>query len=442
MKKILILAYDFPPYVSVGGLRPFSWYKDLKQFGYEPVVVTRQWSNELGNELDYIAPGKSQKTIIECEVHGVILRTPYKPNLSNRLLLKHGARKFRLIRKLVSAWYEFTQFLFVTGPKKQLYVEASKYLSENSDVAAIVATGDPFVLFKYAYDLSRRYQVPWIADYRDPWSNDIYLKRKPLLRWWSALMERKTVRNADCVTTVNHLLAEHIQRIAQPKEIEIIINGFDSEAVAQSREVKQSDKTLQFAFIGQIYDWYPIESFFEVFNSFAMSKNVLFNFYGISQQRRIEDLLKAKYPELISKVHFHNRMPNKDLLRRIAADNVMILFNNYSIMGTKIFDYVGVKRKILLCYTNDSEAKALKDKFFKIDDSINTRKSLQADLLNETDAGIPVEDKSHLATVLNEIHDEFTHSGQINCKSRNTEVYSRRFQTQRLAEIVQKVTEQ
>jgi hypothetical protein len=36
MKKLLILAYDFPPYVSVGavlslskyGLRPYKWYNE------------------------------------------------------------------------------------------------------------------------------------------------------------------------------------------------------------------------------------------------------------------------------------------------------------------------------------------------------------------------------------------------------------------------------
>jgi hypothetical protein len=46
MKKLLILAYDFPPYVSVGGLRPYNWFKYLKEFGVEPIVVTRQWGNE------------------------------------------------------------------------------------------------------------------------------------------------------------------------------------------------------------------------------------------------------------------------------------------------------------------------------------------------------------------------------------------------------------
>ena len=84
MKKVLILAYDFPPYVSVGGLRPYSWYKYFKEFGLYPIVVTRQWSNKYGNHLDYIAPSETNETIIEETEYGKIIRTPYKPNLSNR----------------------------------------------------------------------------------------------------------------------------------------------------------------------------------------------------------------------------------------------------------------------------------------------------------------------------------------------------------------------
>ena len=52
MKKVLILAYDFPPYVSVGGMRPYNWYRYLKEFDVEPVVITRQWENKHGNQLD------------------------------------------------------------------------------------------------------------------------------------------------------------------------------------------------------------------------------------------------------------------------------------------------------------------------------------------------------------------------------------------------------
>ena len=65
-KKVLVLAYDFPPYVSVGGLRPNAWFNYLNEFGIEPIIITRQWANDFGNEMDYIAPSKSDLTRERC----------------------------------------------------------------------------------------------------------------------------------------------------------------------------------------------------------------------------------------------------------------------------------------------------------------------------------------------------------------------------------------
>ena len=117
MLKVLILAYDFPPYVSVGGLRPYHWYKEFQAYGIEPTVITRQWGNQYGSSLDFVAPGWSNEAVKEQDAYGTIIRCPYRPNLSNRLLLKHGPKKFRLLRKTISAWYEVMQFYVDTGPK-------------------------------------------------------------------------------------------------------------------------------------------------------------------------------------------------------------------------------------------------------------------------------------------------------------------------------------
>src|SRR5690348_3534506 len=105
MIKVLILAYDFPPYVSVGGFRPYSWSKYMHESGAFPVVVTRQWGNKYGNHLDYIAPSDSPETIFERSEKNIIIRTPYAANFSNKLLLKYGDSKFRLLRKSNSAFY-------------------------------------------------------------------------------------------------------------------------------------------------------------------------------------------------------------------------------------------------------------------------------------------------------------------------------------------------
>ncbi len=90
MKKLLILAYDFPPYVSVGGLRSHSWYKYLNKFNVYPIVITRQWGNKFGNHLDYISAGYSDSIDEVITKDRTVIKTPFEPNMANRILLKYG----------------------------------------------------------------------------------------------------------------------------------------------------------------------------------------------------------------------------------------------------------------------------------------------------------------------------------------------------------------
>ncbi|MGC9331194.1 MAG: glycosyltransferase [Bacteroidales bacterium] len=272
MKKVLILAYDFPPYVSVGGLRPYAWYKYFHEFGLYPVVVTRQWGNQYGNHLDYIAPGESNKTIIEKSKTSTIIRTPYKPNLSNRLLLKYGEKRFRLLRKAITAYYEFMQFLFFVGPKAGLYRGAKQYLKQNG-VDAIIATGEPFILFKYASALSKKFHIPWVADYRDPWTS--YKTRSSTLfsRQWNAFFEKKYLANVHCITTVSDFCRHQIGHLIKNKPIHIIQNGYILPDKLKQDTTSSDTGSLSIAFAGSIYPWHPWKSVLQCLSQIITSGN-------------------------------------------------------------------------------------------------------------------------------------------------------------------------
>lgn len=440
MKKLLILAYDFPPYVSVGGLRPYNWFKYLKEFGVEPIVITRQWDNEYGNELDYIAPSDSKETIIEKNQYGTIVRSPYKPNLSNRLLLNYGESKFRLIRKLITAYYEFAQFLYVIGPKKELYKTAKTYLKENK-VDAIIATGEPFVLFSYASKLSKKFDIPWIADYRDPWSQNKNRSSNFLLKIRNNYFEKRIVSTSCCISTVSVFFQKQIEMNVKNKTIHILPNGYNPEIIDKLSTTPQKTNLLTISFVGTIYDWHPWRSFIKVFSSFIEQEDrrMQFHLYGINKQEEIEQFLQSFPKKTQTSIQIFPRMDNKELLQKITQENVTLLFNYYSIIGTKIFDYLGVKRKIILCYANDKEANALKEKHYNIEEIDGISKTLQADLIEETKSGIVVEDAAHLVQVLQDLWQEFQEKGKIECNSVGVERYSRKLQVKALAEVVKKV---
>lgn len=442
MKKILILAYDYPPYVSVGALRPDSWFKYMPEFGGFPIVVTRQWSNEYGNHLDYIAPSSSSETVFEESEKGVIIRTPYLPNASNKLMLKYGDSKFSLLRKSISAFYEFGQFLFSIGTKSKLYFEADKYLAEN-EVDIIIATGEPFVLFKYASKLSRKYNIPWIADYRDPWTQDKNRRDKGLIPQWDAFFEKKLLSNVSAVTTVSEFFQRQIANLISDKPFYIVSNGYDPEAIDKVSKINQSKKNLSIGFVGTIYKWHPIESFLRVcsdfIRDFKKSPRLEINFYGIDSEKEIIKLVETKYQNLKSVVKIYPKLPNQQLLEKLATNNIFLLFNYYSYMGTKIYEYLALKRQIILCYDDDDEAKKLKEKYYNMEDQDAGNVHLQKQIIKETNSGIVVRDANHLKNVLNDFYSEFEAEGFISCNSVNTGQYSRKIQVRNLMEIINKI---
>lgn len=440
MRKLLILAFDFPPYVSVGGLRPYNWYRYLKEFGIEPIVVTRQWANKHGNHLDYIEAGTSDETLVEVSEFGTILRSPYHPNLSNRLLLKHGEKKYSVLRKGITAFYEFAQFLYPFGPKVEIYVTAREYLKKNK-VDAIIATGDPFILFKYASQLSKEFNIPWIADYRDPWSHNQEYANTPLLRLWNRTFEKKTVASASCITTVSKFVHDKIDSLVPGKPFLLMPNGYDPTVIDSIAEIPQQKEELQIAFVGTIYDWHPLESFLRVCNEFIQqhpTAKFKLNFYGTNVSEKLNHLVSDVYPLLENHTSITPKIPNAELLEKLARNNVMLLFNYYSYMGTKIFDYLGIRRKMILCFANDPEANKLKEQYYSIQESDTESKQLQADLIHETNSGIIVEDATHLKRVLDELYAEFEEKGFIACDSVGVEKYSRKIQVEKLAEIVRR----
>lgn len=438
MKKLLILAYDFPPYVSVGGLRPYNWFKYLKEFGIEPIVVTRQWGNQHGNNLDYISAGWSDEVVVEENEYGTILRSPYNPNLSNRLLLKYGDQNYRLLRKAISGFYEFAQFLLPVGPKSEVYLAAKEYLKHHK-VDAIIATGDPFVLFRYASKLSKEFGIPWIADYRDPWSHNQEYAKSNFQNSWHRHFEKKTVKEAAYITTVSNFVFNKIDSLIPGKPFSILPNGYDPEVIEKIASIPQGSERLQIAFVGTIYNWHPLESFLRSVNTFVASKpdaRILINFYGTNASERINKIISTDFSGLKPFVQITPKLPNHELLAKLAENNVMLLFNYYSYMGTKIFDYLGIRRKMLLCYSNDPEAKLLKEKYYNIEESETESKTLQADLIQETNSGIIVKDSEHLLEVLNDLYKEFEEKGQVACNSVGVERYSRKIQVEKLAELV------
>ena len=92
----------------------------------------------------------------------------------------------------------------ITGDLIQSRVN-SKEFENNFDL--IIASGEPFILFKYANKLSRKHNTPWVADYRDGWTTNqedktLSFQEKVMLNFYKR-KEANYLKNVKLITTAS-----------------------------------------------------------------------------------------------------------------------------------------------------------------------------------------------------------------------------------------------
>ena len=429
MKKVLILTKDFYPTSRVASFRSYGWYKYLFENGYYPVIVT---SAENIQEENIESKMKSDE--------GEVLYAKYHEPLNIELERKYNSIFSKLFRKIVSLYIELTMFLFKNKYRSNIYYEAKEYLRKNKDVHLIIATGGPFILFKFADLLSREYKIKWAGDYRDTWTQSRSRNKLWITKKMNLYFELKYANRANFITTVSDYLKMLIsENIKTP--IHVIPNGFNDWNFTSKNTNEEQKENLEIGFAGSIYPHHPIESFLSGVNELLVNDNINIKvyFYGVNTKNELNKLVVQKFPNLSININFINRLSNGDLIRRMQKHHLLLVFNEYRITGTKIFEYLALRREILLCYTNDQEANELHRLRYIIKGATDEDRiiSRQKEIIKKTESGFSVVNKKDLIITLKNLHEKLNNNkGKLGFTSGDISDYSRRKQTKDLAKII------
>ena len=91
----------------------------------------------------------------------------------------------------------------------------------------VVVSGPPFSTYLVARRLSRQWKVPWVADYRDLWTNSSYYLCGPIRRRLDRVVERWILRTVALTVTVSEPLAEDLRREFGVR-CEVVMNGYEA----------------------------------------------------------------------------------------------------------------------------------------------------------------------------------------------------------------------
>lgn len=258
-RKVLVIAYYFPPSLEVGRMRTVKFCKFLPEFGWAPVVVTpklpRQFDPAL---LAEIPPGT--------EVH----RAGRGTWLINMLAAARGVRNaLRRARRTAATTAGPTPSAGAPAPAGSSWIvklywpdleapwigpAARQALALAPSCQVLYSSGWPMSCHVAALGVAQRTGLPWVMDLRDPWEPACTYPTAWQRRHY-AKVERACVTAARWVVNVNENLTrqhrEQFPDLAAEKFV-TICNGIDPEDFA-ALPAPPAVPPLRVTFAGNLY---------------------------------------------------------------------------------------------------------------------------------------------------------------------------------------------
>ena len=356
---VLVISYIFPPVGEVGAKRIASFCRHFPAAGIRPVVLTAK-------EKYYRYPDKSSLPPAGIElVRTEVSRTPldFYRQWKTRTAVPVGsapvngeasAKEPGLLQRNIIA------LLQTPDPYWGWYfpaVAAGKQLLERERFSAIFSSGPPWISHLVARALKLYSGVPWLADFRDPWSYDPYF-RKEQPRWkdWIARkLEARCVQEADrivCNTDPLRQLYTELYPERKAADFLTLTNGFEDATPPPG--IETSERRKVFLHVGWLYAQRRVDTFCEAIALLVARGKLLKGtfevvFLGSADPKIVEDALK-KTPSLFKdgSIRFEPPVNWQEAQRRIWSADCLLAFQGSLRLEVpaKLFEYVPTGKPI------------------------------------------------------------------------------------------------
>jgi glycosyltransferase involved in cell wall biosynthesis len=215
----------------------------------------------------------------------------------------------------------------------------------------VLASAPPHSGLIVARRIARACRVPWIAELRDPWTDDPYYNL-PRWRWWlDRLLERSILNDSAGLVAVTPLRAEiFARRFRQP--VACVQNGYVEEDFPADRSGPPAGDLVSILYTGNIYQGYRDPS--ALFRAIELLGNerqrVAVHFYGPTE----EDIygLSAAQP-VRARIVVHDRVSYRASLALQCSADVLLLLQwadrrEAGNIPAKFYEYLGARRPILM----------------------------------------------------------------------------------------------
>lgn len=380
MKEILIISYFYPPCSLTAAQRPAGWVKHFHKFGYKPIVITRHWDIVIQKPEDQLKSA-GQKLYIDTTSTSEIHYLPYTASLrdkfynSNNLFLKKCSKLFTFSNSILE------NFSNSSIPFSNFYSYADNLLSSRS-FNALIITGNPFIQFRFGYLLNKKFNIPWIADYRDDWTTSEIITQSGILNKFiqqiQKIAEKKWVNSAAFITSVSPVYTKRISDFVKVPGY-TILNGFD---ILHNKSTELDFSRFIITYNGTLYATQDVEGFLSaVLKCISVYSSVIdiqVCFPGVAfdpiQLKRIQKLIYG-YEDFF---YLTNRIPKKEVLRIQQQSDLLLMLTHKGTKGipsSKLYEYLSLQKPIV-CFPSDFDIVEQTLKEIGIESIVNTEEDL------------------------------------------------------------------
>lgn len=431
MKKVLIIVYYWPPSAGSGVQRWLKFVKYLRGFGWEPVVFTPE-----NPDFDL----KDPQLLNEIPEGVQVVKWPiFEPFQWYQKLVgqKAGAQVNPVMKGEGQSSWKTRLALWIRAnifiPDSRMFWirpsvrYLSKWLNENP-VDAIVSTGPPHSMHLIALGLKKRTKIPWLADFRDPWTNIDFYHELNLSSWADRrhhYLEKKVLNTADQIVVVSSKSGKDYEKMTS-RTVSVITNGYDP-ADFEIENPPPADPGFIIIHIGM---WGKARSHDIFWKGLAELREENANFKKALEVRifGVVDPFVRNQVEVFGDTNwkkFLPYIPHHEIIAEQLKATVLLLSINRGptaegIIPGKVFEYLALKKPILCLGKQGSDS---------------------AMIIENSGSGTVV-DYDDLQGFKNVVLQMFLswQSGNLSINSEGIERYSRKELCRRMASLLDKIT--
>jgi hypothetical protein len=230
------------------------------------------------------------------------------------------------------------------------------------DVDVILASGPPFSAFTVARRLSDRLGCPYVLDYRDLWTRNLYGEVPTAIR-----RERSVIAGSAAVTTVSSSWGSVLDtQFGVGQRLHVISNGYDAEELASIEPHDFGHFAIVYTgrFVPPKRAISPVLAALRCLDE-AAHGDWKFHYYGKDGSYVWQE---AERFGVMGRVVLHGTVPRSQVLSGVKGANVAVVITSVAEHATpedngmvtaKIFEAIGLRTPILLIAPEASDARAV-----------------------------------------------------------------------------------